>query len=116
MTSNKQIAERFNDCFSRQDWPGMLSLLSEDVERQEVGSPERIRGKKAFEANMRPSPEILSMRGDVTRMTEEGNVVVAEGIVRMSKKDGRAVNIEFCDIFEFEDGKVRRLRSFAAVV
>jgi ketosteroid isomerase-like protein len=53
---------------------------------------------------------------EITRMTEEDNVVVAEGIVRMPKKAGGILIIRFCDIFELENGKVKRLNSYAVKV
>jgi uncharacterized protein len=49
-------------------------------------------------------------------MTEENNVVVAEGTVHVYKRDGKIVTVQFCDIFEMENGKVRRLSSFGAMV
>jgi uncharacterized protein len=49
-------------------------------------------------------------------MTEENNVVVAEGTVHVHKKDGNILKVEFCDIFEIENGKIRRLNSFGALL
>ena len=39
----------------------------------------------------------------VTRLTEENDVVVAEGRVRAQRTDGSYVNLEFCDVFELQD-------------
>ena len=79
VSSHKRIVEKLAECFSRQDWQGMLSFMTDDIERYEVGSPERIRGRAAFEQNMRPGPEVASMRSKIARMTEEGNVVCRKG-------------------------------------
>ncbi len=49
-------------------------------------------------------------------MTEENNVVVAEGTAHIHKKDGSSFKVRFVDIFELEDGKVRRLNSFGALI
>lgn len=115
MSPRKKVVEKYGDCFSRQDWRGMLSLLTDDIERHEVGSPERIRGKAALEENMKPGPAVASMQSHLRRMTEEGDVVVAEGNVLLTKKDGSVMNILFCNVFEFEREKVRRLTSFTGV-
>ena len=48
----------------------------------------------------------------VTRMTEEDDVVVAEGSVRTQRRDGRLLNLAFCDVFEIQDGKIRRLINY----
>lgn len=116
MTPRKKVVEQFNELFGRQDWKAMTELLTEDIVREEVGAPALIRGKTEFERNMAPSPDVQGMTGNIARLTEEGNVVVAEGTVQLRKKDGSSMNIKFCDVFEFEGNKVKRQTSFAAVV
>lgn len=49
-------------------------------------------------------------------MTEENNVVVAEGTVRVHKKEDKILTVQFCDIFELENGKIKRLSSYGAMV
>lgn len=94
----------------------MLALLADDVERQEAGEDGAWRGKKEFDRNIRPSPAVQEMRGEISRMVEEGNTVVAEGVVRLSMKDGNRLKVQFCDVFEFDGHKVKRLTAFTAVV
>jgi hypothetical protein len=48
----------------------------------------------------------------VTRLTEGDDVVVAEGFVRTQRKDGTFLNLAFCDVFEMEASKIRRLISY----
>jgi uncharacterized protein len=48
----------------------------------------------------------------VTRITEENDVVVAEGSVRTQRRDGTILNLVFCDVFEMANGKIRRLVSY----
>jgi hypothetical protein len=48
----------------------------------------------------------------VTRLTEGDDVVVAEGSVRTQRKDGTFLNLAFCDVFEMEASKIRRLISY----
>ncbi len=116
MGEHEQVIQRYVACFSRQDWAGLVECLTDDVEREEVGHSGFVRGKKEFAENMRPPPEVDTMRMEVSRMTEEGDVVVSEGTVHLSKKDGSSFKVRFCDIFEFGRDKIRRLSGFAAVV
>lgn len=104
------------DCFNRQDWAGMLPLLSEEIERWEVGAPRPVRGHREFLAEMPPGPEVRSLRSDVARMVEEGNIVVAEGTVRVTKHDDSEIVVRFCTVFEFEGPRVRRLVAYTVVV
>lgn len=115
MSNQKQIVKECNECFNRQDWAGLVSHYTDDVERYEPGS-EPIRGKLAVERSMAPSPEIKSMHSEITRILEEGNVVVTEGIVRLTKTDGSAFTVAFCDLYEFEANKVRRQTAYTALV
>jgi hypothetical protein len=65
------------------------------------------KGRAAFVQN-RGNREFQSQ---ITRMTEENNVVVAEGFARGSKKEGGTWTVHFCDTFEVKDGKVERVSS-----
>ncbi len=94
----------------------MLSLLTDDVERWEAGNSHPWRGKQEFGQNIRPGPNVVGLRGTIRRMTEQGNVVVAEGWVEVSLNDGGKVPVRYCDVFEFEGGKIRKLTAFSAPV
>jgi ketosteroid isomerase-like protein len=46
-------------------------------------------------------------------LTEENDVVVAEGTVRTGRlKNGTHMNLVFCDVFEMRDGRIRKLTSY----
>ena len=51
----------------------------------------------------------------MTRVTEENEVVVAEGFVRAERKGGEFLDLAFCDVFEMQDGRIRRLTSYLVV-
>lgn len=94
----------------------MLPLLTDDVERWEVGAPARARGKKEFEKEMAPGPDVTKLTNRITRMVEEGSVVASEGTVQVSKKDGSIINVQYCNVYEFAGGKVKRITAYANVV
>lgn len=111
MSPRKKVVEKHISGFSRGDRPSVLSTVTDDVEYRIVTEGARARGKAEYEQYIGLPPE-MELRVDITRMTEEGNVIVAEGIGHLSKKGGGSKTIEFCDIFEFEGEKVKRLTSF----
>ncbi|HTW55123.1 MAG TPA: nuclear transport factor 2 family protein [Thermoplasmata archaeon] len=113
MSSNRQVVERY---FAS---PGTeyARVLADDVELIEWadGVPTtgaRTHGKAAFLEN-RGRREY---RLEIARLTEEGDVVVAEGIARGASKDGEPWTVRFCNIFELENGLVKRLTTFGVSV
>jgi uncharacterized protein len=111
VSPNKKLVERY---LASSDRSKIAPLLADDVEWVEWAegvAPTGVwtRGKAPVLANFGPE-ELVS---EVTRLTEEGNVVVAEGFVRLDRKDGRPVRIRSCDTFEIENERVKRLSSIA---
>ena len=85
-------------------------LLAEDVELidWDVGAPVTgavTRGRAAYVRN-RGNREF---RSEIIRMTEEGNVVIAEGFARGSKKEGGTWTVHFVDAYEIENGRFKRV-------
>ena len=114
MGANKQLVERY---LTTRDKSNLGPLLADDVEWVEWvdGVPSSgavTRGKEAFIKNYGDD----ELRGDIHRLTEEGNVVVAEGTAHVLKKDGQKLDVRFVDIFELEHGKIKRKSSFGALL
>jgi uncharacterized protein len=114
MSPNKRVIETH---LTSTDRSRVAGLLADDVELIEWadGVPAtgvRTRGKVAYMQTLGDD----ELPTEITRMTEENNVVVAEGTVRVPEKDGRDLTVQFCDIFELENGPIKRKSSFAARV
>jgi ketosteroid isomerase-like protein len=111
MTRNKTTVELYMEAFGRSDHELVLSCLTDDVEWLIPGAF-HLFGKEAFDKEIENDaftgrPEIV-----VTRFTEEDDVVVAEGTVRAQRKGGEPLSLAFCDVFEMQDGKIRKLISY----
>jgi uncharacterized protein len=111
--SNKHIVMQYMESYNALNHEATLPLLTDDVEWICPGAF-HLRGKDAFGNEMthheyETSPQII-----VTRMTEEGNIVIAEGEVRAKHKGQNAVHLVFCDVFEMYQGKIKRLTSYLA--
>ena len=111
MSPNKQTVQDYMDAFARSDHAGVLACLTDDVEWV-IPCAFHLHGKAEFDAEIE-NPAFTG-RSDihVTRMTEEDDVVVAEGTVRATRADGGALNLVFCDVFVMRDAKVRHLTSY----
>ncbi len=94
----------------------MLDLCTDDVERWEVGAPTRTHGKAEFEKEVLPGPEVVRLGMRLDRTIEEGNAGVAEGVAQIFRKDGGRIDVQFCNILEFEGDKIRRITAYGTVV
>ena len=111
MTPNKKTVEAYMEGFMKTDRPQILSCLTDDVEWVIHGAF-HVRGKDDFAAHIVDEGFADHPAITVSRMTEEDNVVVAEGSVRAPRQDGTFLDLVFCDVFEMRDGKIRRLVSY----
>jgi ketosteroid isomerase-like protein len=97
--------------FRQSDHQAVLSCLTDDVEWLLPGMF-HLKGKEAFDREIENPAFVGRPAITVTRLMEEGDVVVAEGHVRAARRDGGNLHAVFCDVFEMQDGKIRRLISY----
>jgi uncharacterized protein len=115
MSGNKQTVRQYIEGFNRIDHAQILSLLTDDVEWVIPGMF-HITGKVAFDQEIENDAFVGSPTVTITRLVEEANVVVAEGTIHSQKREGGFLNAVFCDVFELEDEKIKRLTSYLAEV
>jgi ketosteroid isomerase-like protein len=111
MSQNKQTIQKYIEGFTRNDHGQILSCLTEDVEWLMPGAF-HLSGKDAFDREIENPAFVGSPEIRITRMTEENDVVVAEGTVRCARRAGGFLNAVFCDVFVMRDAKIRRLTSY----
>lgn len=99
------------DAFTRSDHADILSCLTDDVEWV-IPGVFHVTGKVAFDKEIENDAFVGRPTIHVTRMTEEHDVVVAEGRVRAARSEGAPLNAVFCDVFDMRDAKIRRLTSY----
>lgn len=111
MSRNKQTVQRYMNAFTKSDHAEILSCLTDDVEWVMPGAF-HLTGKLAFDKEIENDAFVGSPTITVSRMTEEHDVVVAEGSVRSARRDGGLLNAVYCDVFEMQDAKIRCLTSY----
>jgi ketosteroid isomerase-like protein len=111
MSHNKKTVQEYMEAFARSDHPAVLACLTDDVEWVIPGAF-HLRGKVAFDKEIENDAFVGRPTIRVTRMSEEHDVVVAEGSVRCARKAGGFLNAAFCDVFEMRDAKIRQLTSY----
>lgn len=111
MTPNKRTVAAYLDGFRKTDRPQILSCLTDDVEWV-IPGVFHVRGKDDFSRHIVDEGFVGQPLITVNRLTEENDVVVAEGAVQAPKQDGTFLNVVFCDVFDMRNGKIRRLVSY----
>ena len=111
MTDNKRTVQKYMDGFRTTDREAILSCLTDDVE-WEIPGMFKASGRAEFSAHIVDPGFAGHPVIDVTRMTEENDVVIAEGSVLARREDGSTLPLAFCDVFELRDAKIRRLVSY----
>jgi len=111
MMENKKTVEKYMDGFNKSDHQQILSCLTEDVEWKMPGAF-HLFGKDAVDKEMENDAFVGPPTITITRMVEENDVVIAEGTVRVKKKDGGFLNAVFCDVFGMKNGKIKQLTSY----
>lgn len=115
MSENKKTIEKYIDGFNKSDHAQILSCLTDDIVWEMPGAF-HLEGKQAFDGeienpNFEGKPVVT-----ITRMTEENNVVIAEGKVSGTRKGGEPFNAAFCDVFEMQDNKIKKLIGYIAML
>jgi len=111
MSPNKMTVRRYMDAFTRTDHAEILSCLTEDVEWLLPGVF-HLTGKEAFDKEIENDAFIGSPTITITRLTEEQDIVVAEGIVHSARRDGGFLHAVFCDVFVMQGAKIKQLTSY----
>lgn len=109
--SNKHIVETYIDGFNKGDHAKILSCLTDDVVWEMPGLFHLV-GKKEFDGEIENDAFVGKPTIVLIRMVEEGNIVVAEGSVKSRFRNGDLLDAMFCDIFHFENGKIKLLTGY----
>ena len=115
MTENKKTVKKYMDSFNKSDHEQILSCLTDDVVWEMPGQFHLV-GKDAFDKEIENDAFVGSPTITVTRMTEENDVVVAEGHVRCARRDGGFLDAVFCDVFVMRNAKINHRTSYVMEV
>lgn len=111
MSENKTTVAKYMEGFRNSDHALILSCLTDDVVWEMPGTF-HLTGKAAFDKEIENDAFVGRPTITISRMTEEGDVVVAEGSVRVAKKAGGVLNAVFCDVFVMRRGKIAQLITY----
>jgi ketosteroid isomerase-like protein len=112
MTLSKDTVRRYIDGFNKGDHAQILSCLTDDIEwlmpgHLSCGGKARPLTEQS-KTTSRPADPSSRSRDWSKRI----RVVIAEGTVRVVRREGGFLNALFCDVFEMMEGKIKRLTTY----
>lgn len=111
MTPNKNTVASYIEGSRIYDRKKILSCLTEDVVWEMPGFF-HLTGKEAFDKEIKKNHFIENPEIEIVSLTEENDIVVAEGTIKCNFRTGDLLNAAFCDVFQMEDGKIKKLTSY----
>lgn len=111
MTLNKQTVNEYMDAFRISDHQRILDCLTDDIIWEMPGIYQHV-GKEAFDKEIENDNFIGSPSIQIVKLIEENDIVIAEGAVQGNMKNGNILDAVFCDVFEMEKGKIKKLTSY----
>ena len=111
MTKNKVTVRQYMDGFIASDHEMILDCLTDDIVWYMPGFF-HLSGKAAFDKEIENDYFEGRPKIEISRMTEENDVVAAEGSVQCKIKNGGTLDALFCDVFEMTSGKIKKLTTY----
>jgi len=108
--TNKHIVHQVINAFIAGDIEKALSFITDDVQMEWPGAFALQPGKEAIRMFFETMPEILE--SSIGELIEDGNKVAGTGSLLTKFPDGAVRRNYFCDVYTFENGKVRLISSY----
>jgi ketosteroid isomerase-like protein len=114
----EDLVREITDALVRKDRAYLASVLTDDVDIDNVGRPPT-KGKDAFLDLF--APEDPGSGANITgstldRVITHGTAAAAHGSLTIAAADGKERNFAFCDLYTFAGHADRRIRKFQAFV
>ncbi|MBB5621858.1 uncharacterized protein (TIGR02246 family) [Pedobacter cryoconitis] len=108
--NNKDILIKANAAITEGDYEGFLSYCTEDTVWTFVGE-ETLKGKEAVRQYMSKA-YTEPPKFEVDHIIGESDFVTAVGKISMKDKDGKITHYSYCDVWQFREGKMDKLKAF----
>jgi ketosteroid isomerase-like protein len=107
----KQVVETYIEGFRTGDREAILACLTDDV-TWEMAPHFNLSGIEAFAGEIQnpATPGLPDL--EITRLVEEGDIVVCEGSVQADLAAGGRVDALFCDVFHFRGDRICGLTTY----
>ncbi|WEA03287.1 nuclear transport factor 2 family protein [Mucilaginibacter sp. SJ] len=111
--ATKEIVQQVIDAFDNNDVEKILSFFADDVKWTMKGSSVTImNGKNEVEQFLGGMEDVKMVSSTKEHIIVDGNTAAVDGLVRCKDKNGKDMAMYYADIYELENGKVKRVTSY----
>jgi len=108
----KELISNVIDAFDKNDTELVLSHFTDDIQWTMVGD-QTFSGKNNIRDFFATHPDMEMISSTKDHMVIDGDTVVVDGEVNcVDKSNGVSHNMYYCDIYELENGKVKKMTSY----
>ncbi len=110
MKGNKTILKQENAAIANGDYEGFLIYCTKDTEWVFAGN-RTLHGREAVRHWMAET-YLEPPQNEVEALIAEGNYGIATGTLSVKNKNGQTDRSSYCDVWEFRDGRMAKLKAF----
>ena len=110
--SNKQTIDKVIKAFEDNNVEAILDLLTDDAEWQMLGD-KTIKGKDNWRAFFAQHPEMTMVSSTTNHIIIDGDQAAVDGEVSCKDKDGNLFDMYYCDLYELQDAKVKKMVTYS---
>ncbi|WP_210420818.1 nuclear transport factor 2 family protein [Chitinophaga sp. XS-30] len=110
MMNNKEVVKQVIDAFLRLDIETVLSHATDDIQMGWPGFFDLAPGKEALREFFKSVPPMTS--ATIGDLIVDGDKVAGTGFIASVDENGQPRNCFFCDVYELEKGKVKKISSY----
>jgi uncharacterized protein (TIGR02246 family) len=110
--NTRELIQSLIEAFDNNDVEAILRHFTEDIEWTIVGN-DTLSGKKGIEDFFNAHPQMKMLSSTKDHFVIDGDTVVVNGEVDCENEStGARHDMFYCDIYELEEGKVRKMTSY----
>jgi uncharacterized protein len=109
--NNNETIHQVIDAFDNNDTESILGLVTNNVEWHMLGD-QVIKGKDGMKAFFEKNADMKMLTSTKDHIIVEGDRAAVDGHVQCTDKNGKLMDMYYCDVYELEQGKVKKMVSY----
>lgn len=111
MKTTQAFLREFNDAFATNDQDFILDNLSNDIEWNMVGGA-KMKGKDEVRKELQQMGGVKMLDMETLHIICEDHFAAVDGRMRMLDQSGAEKSYAYCDVYEFEGPRIKKMTSY----